>query len=69
MLLSLADMVQSAEGAPTKQESEVYRDISTQVDRQLARLRNLESTDIAAFNRMMKELDVPAIVSGAGPKA
>ncbi|MFL5613413.1 MAG: glycosyl hydrolase [Gemmatimonadaceae bacterium] len=69
MLLSLADMVQSAEGAPTKQESEVYRDISTQVDRQLARLRNLESTDILAFNRMMKELDVPAIVSGVGPKA
>jgi hypothetical protein len=69
MLLSLADMVQSAEGAPTKQEGEVYRDISTQVDRQLARLRNLESTDIVAFNRMMKELDVPAVVSGAGPKA
>jgi hypothetical protein len=69
MLLSLADMVQSADGAPTKQESDVYRDIANQVDRQLARLRNFESTDIVAFNKMMKELDVPAVVSGPAPKA
>src|SRR5206468_5711249 len=59
MLLSLADMVQSAEGAPTKQESDVYRDISAQVSRHIAQLQSLESTDITAFNRMMRELDVP----------
>jgi photosystem II stability/assembly factor-like uncharacterized protein len=64
MLLSLADMVQSAEGAPTKQQGVVYRDIATQVDRHLAQLRALESNDILAFNRMMRELDVPAVVTG-----
>ena len=64
MLLSLADMVQSADGAPTKQEGEVYRDIAAQVDRHIAQLRALESTEILAFNRMMRELDVPAVVTG-----
>ena len=64
MLLSLADMVQSADGSPTKQEGEVYRDIAAQVDRHLAQLRALESTEILAFNRMMRELDVPAVVTG-----
>jgi hypothetical protein len=65
MLLSLADMVQSADGAPTKQEADVYRDIAAQVTRHVAQLRSLESNDVAAFNRMMKELDVPAVVTGA----
>jgi len=64
MLLSLADMVQSAEGAPTKQQGEVYRDIAAQVDRHIAQLHALESTEILAFNRMMRELDVPAVVTG-----
>jgi photosystem II stability/assembly factor-like uncharacterized protein len=64
MLLSLADMVQSAEGAPTKQEGEVYREIAAQVNRQIAQLRSLETTDVVAFNRMMRELDVPAVVTG-----
>jgi photosystem II stability/assembly factor-like uncharacterized protein len=64
MLLSLADMVQSAEGAPTAQEGQVYRDIAAQVERHLAQLRALETTDVVAFNRMMRELEVPALVTG-----
>ena len=62
MLLSLADMVQSADGAPTKQEIEIHRDISGKVDRHLALLRAVESDELAAFNRLMKELDVPAVM-------
>ena len=64
MLLSLADMVQSADGAPTAQEGEVYRDIAAHVARQLDQLRAIETTDVASFNRMMRELDVPGVVSG-----
>jgi photosystem II stability/assembly factor-like uncharacterized protein len=64
MLLSLADMVQSADGAPTAQEGQVYRDIAAQVQRHLAQLQSIEVTDIVAFNRMMRELDVPALVTG-----
>jgi hypothetical protein len=64
MLLSLADMVQSADGVPTKQEGEVYREIAAQVNRHIAQLRSLETNDVVAFNRMMRELDVPAVVTG-----
>jgi hypothetical protein len=64
MLLSLADMVQSADGAPTTQEGQVYREIAAQVQRHLGQLQSIESTDIVAFNRLMRELDVPALVTG-----
>ncbi|HET7456776.1 MAG TPA: hypothetical protein VFJ74_03910, partial [Gemmatimonadaceae bacterium] len=61
MLLSLADMVQSAEGAPTAQQGEVYRNIAAGVDAQLARLRDIEATDVAAFNRLMRDANAPAV--------
>ena len=64
MLLSLAGMVQSSQSAPTKQEVEVYRDLAMQVARHVTRLRALETNDVAAFNRMMRDLDVPAVVTG-----
>ncbi len=65
MLLSLADMVQSADGPPTKQEGEVFRDIAAKVDGHLARLRELEAGEVVAFNRLMRELDVPAVGAAA----
>jgi photosystem II stability/assembly factor-like uncharacterized protein len=67
MLLSLAGMVQSADAAPTAQEGEIYRGIAPKVDAQLARLRALEGTDLAAFNTLMRELNVPAIVVSPPP--
>jgi photosystem II stability/assembly factor-like uncharacterized protein len=67
MLLSLAGMVQSADAAPTAQEGAIYRDIAPRVDRQLARLRDIEASDLAAFNTLMKELNVPAVVVKAPP--
>ena len=67
MLLSLAGMVQSADAAPTEQEGAIYRDIAPKVDAQIARLRALEGTDLAAFNALMRELNVPAIVVSPPP--
>jgi photosystem II stability/assembly factor-like uncharacterized protein len=67
MLLSLAGMVQSADMAPTQQEGAIYRDIAPKVDGQLTRLRAIESTDLAAFNALMRELNVPAVLVTAPP--
>ena len=67
MLLSLAGMVQSADMAPTQQEGAIYRDIAPKVDAQIARLHALEGTELAAFNALMRELNVPAIVVPAPP--
>jgi photosystem II stability/assembly factor-like uncharacterized protein len=67
MLLSLAGMVQSADMAPTQQEGAIYRDIETKVDAQISRLRAIESSDLAAFNALMRELNVPAVLVPAPP--
>jgi hypothetical protein len=67
MLLSLAGMVQSADAGPTAQEGAIYRDIAPKVDQQLARLRNIEATDLTTFNNLMKELNVPAVMLKAPP--
>ncbi|MEO7086202.1 MAG: glycosyl hydrolase [Gemmatimonadaceae bacterium] len=64
MLLSLAGMVQSADAAPTSQEGAIYRDIAPKVDVHLARLKTAENSDLAAFNGLMRELNVPAIMVG-----
>jgi len=61
-LLTLNDMVQSADAAPTQGELDSFRDLAAQTDRQLARLVELERTELAAFNAMMKQLDVLAVV-------
>ncbi len=60
-LISLNEMVQSADARPTAADSTVYKDLSTQLDQQLARLTQLQNVDIAAFNKMMKDLDIPAV--------
>jgi hypothetical protein len=61
MLLSLAGMVQSADAGPTKQEGAILQDLRPKIDAQLGRLRSAEATDIASFNALLKELNVPAI--------
>jgi hypothetical protein len=67
MLLSLAGMVQSADSKPTDQEFGIYAEIAPKVDAQLARLRSIEATDLAAFNALMRELNVPAVTIAAPP--
>jgi hypothetical protein len=67
MLLSLAGMVQSADAGPTAQEGAIYRDIAPKVDAQITRLHSIEATDVAAFNTLMKELNVPAVLLKATP--
>ncbi len=61
-LLNVNRMAQSFDRGPTEQSGAVYRDLAGQVDRQLDRLRALESGDLAAFNVMLRELNVPGVV-------
>ena len=63
-LLSLNAMVQSADAAPTKQEREVLAELSARLDKELATLRGIETGDLAAFNRMIRDLNVPAVGAG-----
>jgi outer membrane murein-binding lipoprotein Lpp len=67
-LLNVNRMAQSFDRGPTTQSEEVYRDLAGKVDAQLGRLRALEASDLAAFNRLLKELDVPAVVAAPPAK-
>jgi photosystem II stability/assembly factor-like uncharacterized protein len=65
-LLSLNEMVQSADAAPTKQELEVFQELSGRLDKELVVLRALEAGELTAFNRLMRELNIPAVGQGTG---
>ena len=65
-LLSLNAMVQSADAGPTKQEREVFAELSARLDKELAGWRTLEAGDVAAFNKLLRDLNVPAVGAGGG---
>lgn len=54
--------VEAAEAAPTDQAYAVYADLSGRIDAQLGTLKKLLTEDLAAFNRLVREHDVPAVV-------
>lgn len=55
-------VVESSEGAPTQQALAVFADLSAQVDAHLQQLKQVIETDVAAFNRLIRELEVPAVI-------
>ncbi len=58
----LAAVVASAQAAPTRQEFELFEDLSQRINVQLQRLREIIETDLAAFNELMSGSGVPAII-------
>ncbi len=61
-LAALGGVVTSADAAPTAQSQEIYNDLVAQIDAQLAKLKQIVQTDLPAFNRLVREQDVPAVV-------
>lgn len=61
-LVALSGVVGSADTAPTKQSYEVFEEVSKKVDEQLAKWKTIVSTDVAAYNNLVKQQDVPAIL-------
>jgi hypothetical protein len=61
MMLTLNIQLITGDNAPTQSQLESLKDLSGKVDAQLQKLRELENGDVGAFNRLMKELDVPAV--------
>jgi hypothetical protein len=60
-LAALASTVASADAAPTAPSHEVYRDLAARIDRELARLDKVLAEDVPAFNRLVREREIPAI--------
>ncbi len=61
-LAALAGTVDGVNAPPTDQASEVYRVLGGRVDAELAKLKGLLSDDLAAFNQVVREKQVPAVV-------
>jgi hypothetical protein len=61
-LAAVTSVVASADAAPTRQVREVFAELSSQVDRVLARWRAVRSTEVEAFCELLRRLEVPVVV-------
>ncbi|HYW74114.1 MAG TPA: hypothetical protein VE961_24030 [Pyrinomonadaceae bacterium] len=61
-LAALMGVVARSETPPNDQSVEVYNELSGQIDAQLQKLSQIMTTDVPAFNQLVKEQNIPAIV-------
>jgi photosystem II stability/assembly factor-like uncharacterized protein len=61
-LASLSTVVAGAENAPTDQAYVVANDLIAKIDAELAKLKTVLATDVAAFNEIVRQQNVPAVV-------
>jgi len=64
-LAGLAGLVASADDEPTHQAREVFDDLSSRVDVQLVRLRQVIDEDLEVFKNLIAEMEVPPLVPRA----
>jgi len=62
-LAALAGFADTADAAPTRQTHEVFKELSGRIDRHLRQMDDLMEADLAAFNRLVRDAGVAAIVS------
>ncbi len=60
-LLTINAQVQVGDYPPTKQHGEMLEDFSAKVAEQVRRLQQLEASDLAALNKLLAELNLPAV--------
>jgi photosystem II stability/assembly factor-like uncharacterized protein len=61
-LAALGGVVGSADAAPTAQSYAVYDEVVAQIDAQLQKLAQLMRTDVPAFNQLVRDQNIPAVV-------
>ncbi|MCK5058865.1 MAG: hypothetical protein KAT34_19615, partial [Candidatus Aminicenantes bacterium] len=54
--------VQMSDGAPNKQALDVYNYLAKKADEQFESLKQVIDSEVAAFNRLIHELAVPAVI-------
>ena len=67
-LAHLLMVVQSSDSQPTSQSYMVYEDLATQVNAELKKLDVLMTADLAAFNKLIRDENVPAVLAPAKGK-
>ena len=61
-LAALGGVVGSAEAAPTAQSYAVYDELVAQIDAELQKLGQIMKTEVPAFNQLVREQNIPAVV-------
>ena len=61
-LAALNGVVSSADTAPTKQSYEVFDMVSKDVDDQLAKWKSIVAVDVATYNNLVKQQEVPTLI-------
>jgi hypothetical protein len=61
-LAALGGVVASAESAPTAQSYAVYDEVVAGIDAQLQKLAQLMRSDVPAFNQLVRDQNIPAVV-------
>jgi hypothetical protein len=61
-LAALAGVVGGAEAAPTAQSYAVYDELVAQIDAQLQKLTQVMQTDVPAFNELVRNQNIPAVI-------
>ncbi len=60
-LAALSGVVQQNDAGPTKQTNMVYEEVASEVNVQLNVARKLLTDDVAAFNKLVKDANIPAV--------
>jgi len=61
-LAALLGVVARSDTPPNDQSFAVYEDLARQIDAQLAKLSQIVKTDVPAFNQLVKDQNIPAVV-------
>ena len=54
--------MESSDDPPTAQVSQVYEDLATQTNTQLAALKKIIAGDLPSFNKLIRDENIPAVV-------
>jgi hypothetical protein len=60
-LAALAGSISGADAQPTAQQVAVYEDLTARINAQLEKLKQVMNTDVPAFNKLVRDQNVPAV--------
>jgi hypothetical protein len=60
-LAALIGMIGTAEGKPTRQSYDVFKDLESRTDTQLARLKEIVDKDVQSFSKLIQDANLPAV--------
>ena len=61
-LAALGGSVSGSDNAPTDQAYQVYNDLASRIDSELKKLDDVLQAEVPAFNKGVKDLEIPAII-------